>query len=162
MNDIVRPTWDEIYMAETELLRLRSTCLRRKVGAKIVDGDFRHVSEGYNGAPKDMPHCSTRGCQRERLGIPSGQRQEICWAVHAEANAIEWARTTDVSSCTLYVSCTPCSFCARLIVASPLDIRRIVYGEGYPDEFASEILACAGVELVQFDGRSIYELLTLA
>ncbi len=55
----------------------RSTCLRQKVGAVIVK-DKRILATGYNGAPSGMAHCLDIGCLREKLGVPSGERQELC------------------------------------------------------------------------------------
>jgi dCMP deaminase len=60
----------------------RSTCLRRRVGAVLVR-DKRILSTGYNGAPRGLRHCLEIGCLRERLGIPSGERHELCRALHA-------------------------------------------------------------------------------
>ena len=61
----------------------RSTCLRQKVGAIIVK-DKRILATGYNGAPSGMAHCLDIGCLREKLGVPSGERQELCRGLHAE------------------------------------------------------------------------------
>ncbi|MCK4550155.1 MAG: cytidine deaminase, partial [Candidatus Krumholzibacteria bacterium] len=82
-----RPTWDEYFMKITMLVAQRSTCLRRMVGATIVK-DKKIVSTGYNGAPKGLKHCLEIGCLREELGIPSGERHELCRGAHAEQNAI--------------------------------------------------------------------------
>jgi len=66
----------------------RSTCLRRHVGAILVS-DRRILATGYNGAPQHLPHCAELGgCYRDKLGIPSGERQELCRGLHAEQNAI--------------------------------------------------------------------------
>ena len=83
LEDIVRPSWDEYFMGIVDLIKERSTCLRRKVGAVIVK-DKRILSTGYNGAPQGCVHCEDIGCLREKLGIPSGQRHELCRAIHAE------------------------------------------------------------------------------
>ena len=82
-----RPTWDEYFMKITNLVAERSTCMRRMVGAIIVK-DKKIVSTGYNGAPKGLKHCLEIGCLREELGIPSGERHELCRGAHAEQNAI--------------------------------------------------------------------------
>ncbi|MBU4228402.1 cytidine/deoxycytidylate deaminase family protein, partial [bacterium] len=82
-----RPTWDEYFMEITELVSKRSTCLRRKVGAVIVQ-DKRILTTGYNGAPRGLPHCLEIGCLREIKKVASGERQELCRGLHAEQNAI--------------------------------------------------------------------------
>ncbi|RLI84150.1 MAG: hypothetical protein DRP01_08380 [Archaeoglobales archaeon] len=72
-----RPSWDEYFMELALVVSKRSTCLRQKVGAVIVK-DKRILATGYNGAPSGMPHCLDVGCLREKLGVPSGERQELC------------------------------------------------------------------------------------
>ncbi|MDY4855259.1 MAG: deaminase, partial [Candidatus Ventricola sp.] len=86
-------------------------------------------------------------CLRQKMGIPSGQRHELCYAVHAEQNAIIQAAKLgiSISSATLYCTHQPCILCAKMIVNS--GITRVVYGEGYPDEFSIEIFDEAGVDV---------------
>lgn len=79
----MRPNWDEYFMEIAELVKTRSTCLRRQVGAVIVK-DNRILTTGYNGVPPKVEHCEKVGCLREKLNVPSGQRHELCRALHAE------------------------------------------------------------------------------
>ena len=74
-----RPGWDEYFMEMAVLTARRSTCLRRHVGAVIVQ-EKHIVATGYNGAPRGLDHCGDRegGCLRQQLGIPSGQKHELC------------------------------------------------------------------------------------
>lgn len=132
----------------THFVATRSTCLRRHVGAILVR-DKRILSTGYNGAPTGIEHCLEVGCLREQLGIPSGERHELCRALHAEQNAIIQAALHGVSikESTLYCTTLPCVICSKMLINS--GIRKIVYQEGYPDELAREMLAQAGVELFQ-------------
>ena len=70
--------WDEYFMQMAELTAKRSTCLRRQVGAVIVK-DRHIIATGYNGAPRGVNHCEEKGgCLRQQLGVPSGQRHELC------------------------------------------------------------------------------------
>ena len=88
-----RPSWDEYFMEMAVLTAKRSTCMRRQVGAVIVK-DRHIIATGYNGAPRGIAHCADRGgCLRQKLGIPSGERHELCMALHAEQNAIIQAAT---------------------------------------------------------------------
>lgn len=144
-----RPSWDEYFMEMAELTAKRSSCLRRHVGAVIVK-DKHIIATGYNGAPRRVPHCDELGgCLRQQMGVPSGQRHELCRAVHAEQNAIIQAATLGVSveGGTIYVTHQPCSVCAKMIINA--GINRIVVKEGYPDELAVEILEQAGIRVVQ-------------
>ena len=138
-----------------EMARLVSTwasCYRpeRKIGAVIVR-DKRVMTTGYNGAPAGVKTCVERGeCLRSRLGIVSGTRQEMCYAVHAEQNAIIQAAKlgVEIAGATLYCTHQPCILCAKMIVNA--GIVRVVYGEGYPDEFALEIFSEAGVRVERY------------
>ncbi|MBO8129043.1 MAG: cytidine/deoxycytidylate deaminase family protein [Peptococcaceae bacterium] len=146
----MRPGWDEIFMAQAELMARRSTCLRRKVGAVLVR-DNRAIASGYNGPPSGLAHCDERGgCLREQLKVPSGHRQEICRALHAEQNVVLQLAITGLSGrdTTLYVTHFPCFTCAKMLVQ--LGVRRIVYREGYPDDFSAELLREAGIATEQF------------
>lgn len=145
----MRPTWDEIFMEQAQLMARRSTCLRRQVGAVLVR-EHRAIASGYNGPPSGLPHCEERGgCLREQLGVPSGHRQEICRALHAEQNVILQLAITGLSGkeTTLYVTHFPCFTCAKLLVQ--LGVRKIVYAHGYPDHFSADLLEEAGVEIVE-------------
>ena len=79
----------EYYMNIAIQVSLRSTCIRRKVGAIIVK-DNRILSTGYNGAPSGLPNCcdDCKRCYRSAHNIPSGCELDKCFAVHAEQNAI--------------------------------------------------------------------------
>jgi dCMP deaminase len=145
-----RPSWDDYFMEITRLVATRSTCLRRKVGALIVS-DKRILTTGYNGAPKDLPHCLEIGCMREKCGIPSGERHELCRGIHAEQNAIVQAATSGVNieKGVLYVTHSPCSLCIKMIINA--SIRKIYYQDGYPDDLAKAMAAEGSLELIQLD-----------
>lgn len=146
-----RPTWDEYFMQMAELTAQRSTCLRRHVGAIIVRNKHA-MATGYNGAPKGLKHCAELGgCLREKLHVPSGERHELCRALHAEQNAIIQAAALgeSIDGGTIYITHHPCSICAKMIVNA--GIKRIVIREGYPDELAKEILGEAGIEVERLE-----------
>lgn len=143
-----RPYWDEYFMGMAKLTSQRSTCLRRKVGAVIVK-DKHIVATGYNGAPRGLSHCAELGgCLREQLKVPSGQRHELCRALHAEQNAIIQAATLgqSIEGASIYITHQPCSICSKMIINA--GIERIVVDEGYPDELATKLLAEAGIKVV--------------
>jgi dCMP deaminase len=148
----VRPSWDEYFIDIVELVKKRSTCLRRQVGALIVK-DKRILTTGYNGPPVNCKHCMETGCLRDELNIPSGQRHEICRAVHAEQNAIVQAAYSGISvkNGTIYVTAQPCVLCAKMIINA--GIEKIVFKGDYPDTLAMELLKEAGVRVVKFEER---------
>ena len=143
-----RPSWDEYFMEMAVLTAKRSTCMRRSVGAVIVK-DRHIIATGSNGAPRGIAHCAERGgCLRQKLGVPSGERHELCMALHAEQNAIIQAAMLgqSIEGATIYVTHQPCVICAKMIINA--GIRRIVVKEGYPDKLSVEILAEAGLKIV--------------
>lgn len=143
-----RLSWDEYFMKIAELVAQRSTCLRRQVGCVIVR-DKRILSTGYNGAPSGLKHCSETGCIRNKLKIPSGERQELCRALHSEQNAIIQAALMGVSlrGSVLYCTHQPCIVCAKMLVNA--GIKKITYKGSYPDKLALSILRDTGIKLVR-------------
>ena len=147
----MRASWDEYFMEIAELVKTLSTCLRRNVGALIVK-DNRIISTGYNGPPSGIDHCEDLGgCYREMLHVPSGERHELCRALHAEQNAIIQAAKFGVSTegGTLYVTHQPCIICAKMIINS--GIKKVIYGNPYPDEAAMKMLTDAHIEMIPFN-----------
>ena len=141
-----RPSWHEYFLQLARQAATRSTCLRRQVGAVLVR-DKRLLATGYNGAPRNTAHCLDVGCLREQMGIPSGERQELCRAIHAEQNAIIQAAVNGVAieGATLYTTLQPCVLCAKMLINC--GVTEIHYLEGYPDELSAAMLEEAGVTL---------------
>ncbi len=123
-----RVSKENYYLDIAQTVSERATCLRRKFGAIIVKNDVI-ISTGYNGAPRGRKNCSDMGeCMRDKLGIPRGERYELCRAVHAEANAIIAAPRESMLGAVLYMVCTEpktgeiipktcsCMMCKRLII----------------------------------------------
>jgi dCMP deaminase len=141
-----RPDWEHYFMDIVELVSLRSTCQRRRVGAVIVK-DKRMLTTGYNGAPTGVHHCTKSECLREKLKIPSGERHELCRGLHAEQNAIIQAALHGVSikGATLYCTYHPCIICSKMIINA--GITTVVYKNEYRDDLAREMLAEAGIQV---------------
>ena len=140
--------WDSRFMQMAHVIAGWTSCFveGRSIGCVIVK-DKRIMTTGYNGAPAGLRTCRERGeCMRRKLGIQSGTRAELCYAIHAEQNAIIQAAKIGVSieGATLY-----CTLCAKLIINA--GISRVVYLEGYPDEFSLRIFEEAGILLEKFD-----------
>ncbi len=133
----------------THLVSKRSTCLRRQVGAIIVK-DKKILTTGYNGAPSKLRHCLDIGCLREKMGIPSGERHELCRGLHAEQNAIIQAayHGVEIKGATLYCTNHPCIICTKMIINA--GIKRVVYEEGYADELAKKMLKESGIKVEKF------------
>ncbi|SDG81383.1 dCMP deaminase [Desulfosporosinus hippei DSM 8344] len=144
-----RPSWDSYFMQMARVVAERSTCLRRQVGAVMVK-DKQILSTGYNGSPSGLQHCAEIGCLRQSLGVPSGERHEICRAVHAEQNALVQAAKHGVAitGADLYTTHQPCVLCTKLLINA--GIIRVVYTYAYPDKLAVQMADEAGLKLVKF------------
>lgn len=145
--------WDKRFMQMSELVGSWSSCFQqnRHVGAIVVK-DKRILTTGYNGAPSGIITCVERGeCIRRKENIPSGTRQEYCYAVHAEQNAIIQAARLGVSlnGATMYCTHQPCVICARMIINS--GITKLIYKDGYPDEFAMRLFNEAGMTVEKYE-----------
>jgi dCMP deaminase len=141
-----RPVWDKYFIDIAKLVSMRSTCIRRDVGAIIVK-DKRILATGYNGAPTGIAHCEETGCLREQLKVPSGERHELCRGLHAEQNALLQASLHGVSvrDSVLYCTTQPCVICAKMIINA--GIKEVVMKEGYPDKMAMDFFDEAGVKV---------------
>jgi dCMP deaminase len=149
MNSAIRRhdriPWDEYFMKIAFLVAERSTCRRHHVGAVIVK-EKRLLTTGYNGAPSGVKDCLELGCLRDEKGITSGERHEICRAIHAEQNAVIQAGLHGISiqKGTLYCTHTPCILCAKILANAK--IERVVACGNYPDEDALILLKEVGIE----------------
>lgn len=143
----MRPDLDDYFMEIAHVVAKRSTCMRNHVGAVIVR-DKRILATGYNGAPRNLPHCLEIGCIRDERGIESGTRHEVCQAVHAEQNAIIQGALHGVSTigATLYCTHQPCILCAKMMINA--GIIRVVFRQQYPDPEALKFFNESGVEVV--------------
>ena len=121
------------YLDIAQTVSERSTCLRRRFGAIIVKNDSI-IATGYNGAPRGRKNCDDLGyCFREKLGIPRGERYEMCRSVHAEANAIIAASRERMLGSTIYMVCvdaksgelvsgtSSCMMCKKLAINAGIE-----------------------------------------
>jgi dCMP deaminase len=130
-----RVSKDEYYLGIAREVGRRSTCFRRSIGSLIVRDD-QIISTGYVGAPRKTRDSLEHGfCLRDRLGIPHGQRYELCRSVHAEQNAIINAARAGVSllrgdmyifgsepgDAAKPVNAFPCYICKKMIINAGLD-----------------------------------------
>ena len=141
--------WNKRFVGILNEVASWSSCLRHDIGCVIVR-DKRILTTGYNGAPAGCKTCRERGeCYRDINKIPSGQNSHLCFAAHAEQNAIAQAAYmgTCLKDAELYCSNQPCSMCARLIINS--GIKTVYYLQPYPDDFAAKLFAESGVKVIQ-------------
>ncbi|MDD4923796.1 MAG: cytidine/deoxycytidylate deaminase family protein [Dehalococcoidales bacterium] len=143
---MIRPDIDEYFLKIAAVVAERSTCLRHHVGAVAVKN--KHIlSTGYNGAAAGCKDCLELGCLRNEMNIPSGERHEICRAIHAEQNAIIQAALHGVSieGCTIYCTHTPCILCAKMLANAK--IKRFVSFGKYNDSSFIDLFKEAGIDV---------------
>lgn len=124
-----RPTWHEWALNVASVVATRADCTRRQVGAVILDAEHRIISTGYNGYPSDRPGCLSAGAcprgQRTYADIPKDSAyvgvSVVCEAIHAEENAILYARR-DLRGSTLYSTQKPCPNCQRFIAGAGISL----------------------------------------
>ena len=144
MKQFIRPDSDEYFLKIASVVAERSTCRRHHVGAVAVKN--KHIlATGYNGAPSGAKDCLELGCLRDELGIPSGERHEICRGIHAEQNVIIQASLHGVSleESTIYCTHTPCVLCAKMLVNAK--IKRLVTYGSYNDDTFIKMFREAGI-----------------
>jgi dCMP deaminase len=148
-----RTSADEYFLKIASVVAERSTCRRHHIGAIAVK-DKHILATGYNGAPSGRKDCLELGCMRDELNIPSGERHEICRAIHAEQNVIIQAALHGVSleGCTIYCTHTPCRMCAKMLVNARIK-SFITFGK-YNDEIFvnlfrdEDLFQEAGIEVI--------------
>ena len=133
-------SWSDYFVNILKEVSERASCLRRKVGA-IAVADRRIIATGYNGTPSGIAHCEKVGCLRIEKHVPSGERHEICRAVHAEQNLIIQAAKFGVPLVDTDIYCThlPCFICFKMLVNC--NVRSIYFLEGYPDDMTLDMYA---------------------
>jgi deoxycytidylate deaminase len=180
-NDVT-PTTEELNMSLASNMALKSSCLKRKVGAVICNKEGRVVATGYNEVLKGQQTCLQKygECYRDkkRNEIMSKMEEkmkvfdsnwhkafgtvkvlELCRSLHAEEIAILQTSESLTGEGTLYSTTFPCYLCAKMIVRS--GIKKVVYIEPYPMDEAMDLLIESEVRLEKFEGvkaRVFYKL----
>ena len=130
------PTWNELFMQVANLISFKSTCARKQVGAVLVH-DNRIISIGYNGTPSGMEHCCDHFKDHD-LSSPEFMEEHRIFSInnelHAEGNALAFAAKhgLETDECTMYVTLSPCTACAKLILSA--GIKKVYYKERYDRE----------------------------
>jgi dCMP deaminase len=160
--DEMRPGWDETMMTMAETLAERSTCIFYAVGCFMLTRKKVIAASGYNGPPRDFPHCIEVGCNKT---IKNGGR---CLGAHAELNAISFCAGSphqELDGGTLYITLLPCNQCMKSIVQ--VGIKRIVFRDYYlkrgmggkisdseKPEDALEVAKIARIQVEKYDPKT--------
>lgn len=142
-----RPSKDEYFMDMALLVSERSTCLRRKVGAVLINKRKHVLATGYNGVASGQPHCLDIPCIGANSA--SGTDLDLCEAVHAEQNALLQCRNVfEIDTC--YVTVSPCMTCTKLLLNT--SCQTIIFEEDYVDQKARLIWERHDRKWVRIDG----------
>ncbi len=144
-----RPSWDDYFMAITQLIATRGTCDRLYTGAILVK-DKRIISSGYNGSAPGLPHCFEVGHLMEE--------GHCVRTIHGELNALLQAAvqgSTSTVGATMYTKYSPCIHCTKYIIAC--GIKRVVVGKVYRNSQAIDMLRQAGVEVDIYQANPDWE-----
>lgn len=124
---LTRPDWDTYYLGIAKAVSARGDCIRRQHGAVVVK-NHKIVSTGYNGSPpgSDKSCGATGECPRnlDPNAKHSQGEYDLCWATHAEANALLRASWEELQGSILYITGQPCPGCSKLIDSA--GIARVV------------------------------------
>jgi len=154
-----RPNWDEYFMLQAELAKLRSNCMTRHVGAVIVRKN-RQLATGYNGTPPGIKNCFEGGCKRCQLRmegkLESGASLDRCLCSHAEANAIMHCAILGIEAgaegAILYTTFVPCLECTKMAIT--IGIKKIICLDSYP-ETNFDLIKESGIEVIQLEKEKI-------
>lgn len=155
----MRPSRDKLLMSTARVWSARGTCSRAQVGC-VISRDGRILVQGYNGAPKGLPHCEHSckcGFSSPVYQPPEAHKKDCAFlapctiAVHAEANSIAYAARMGVSldNTELHSTRVPCTNCAMLIINA--GIIRVVYRENHRDMGGLTLLRQAMIEIARDD-----------
>lgn len=133
----VRLSWDKYFMNLAHDVSLRSTCIRRKVGAIAVDKKNMTLCTGYNGTPSGQPHCTPETCLRNMRKLKSGEQPEVTRAIHAEQNIVATIGGC-LTDATVYCTTRPCVSCLKSLVAA--GTIRIVWEQNYEDRLSHQLM----------------------
>ena len=140
---IERTSKDTQMLCMALIASMRSTCVRRAVGAVIVDHLGRILSIGYNGVPMGTPHCypPEEGSRCTAQFAKPGKSGDSCFSIHAEQNALLQCSDLKAAS-TVYVTDSPCLACTKMLLNT--FIHRVVFIRDYPSEEAKELWLSRG------------------
>lgn len=142
-----RPSKNEYFMDMALLVSERSTCLRRKVGAVLINKRKHVLATGYNGVASGQPHCLDIPCIGANSA--SGTDLDLCEAVHAEQNALLQCRNVfEIDTC--YVTVSPCMTCTKLLLNT--SCQTIIFEEDYVDQKARLLWERHDRKWVRIDG----------
>lgn len=110
----------------------RGECVRRKVGAVVIDDRGRVAGVGYNGSYDGGPSCLEGACPRAFSDALAGSSYDTgpgaCRAIHAELNALlDVSDRRRIEGGILYVTTKPCDGCLKIIRSCGWRLKEIAW-----------------------------------
>lgn len=139
--------WDFWLLGLAKYISTASKDPSTKVGAVIVDDDRRIVSLGYNGLPRGVNDSEERLTNRDL---------KYKLIVHAERNALLFARGS-IKGCTIYTyPMMPCAVCASMVIQSGITkvVAPVSDNPRWQEDFAlsKQLFSEAGVQVDLIEG----------
>lgn len=134
--EVVRPSWNTVWMDFAYSISTRSYDPRYQVGAIVVtDDNCQVLAVGYNG---NYAH----GPNEVESDVPGESGM-----LHAEINALLKMDYNNPKKKKLYLTLSPCRMCAKAIVNAGID--EVIYSEEYRDTSGLDILSNSGISVRQ-------------
>lgn len=139
----MRDSRNQYFLKLARHVASMATCPRNQIGCVIVN-KYKHIlSTGYNGVPRNYPHCTDTPCPG--VNYPTGQGLNSCMATHAEQNALlQCPDVMDIK--TVYITHSPCITCAKLIANT--SCKQVIYPNEYADTSGVQLLNDLGIKTV--------------
>lgn len=127
-----RPDKTEWAFIVALAIATRGECVRRKVGAIVLDERGRLAGAGYNGSYDGGPSCLEGACPRAFSNALAGSSYDTgpgaCHAIHAELNALlDVSDRNRIEGGILYVTTKPCAGCLKIIRSTRWRLREIAW-----------------------------------
>lgn len=159
MEKTERISRHEMLMEMAKTVARRGTCSRLQVGA-VFSKEGRIIVTGYNGVPKNQPHCNHEcDCGRKDPYLshsPDCQAVLPCTlASHAERNGIDFAARMGLSleGSELHVTHMPCLSCAGSLINVGVEV--VTYLHNYRIQDGVDLLNKAGITTMPYWGRPL-------
>ena len=137
---LVRPDWDTYFMRMAHVAATRSNCMKRSVGAIVVNSDKQIVATGYNGTTFGYENCFEGGCDRwNDHSVSQGEQLDLWVCIHAEENAILIAGRTNTRGWSVYVTAFPWALWAKFMLQA--GIKNVYYDSEYKGEISKKLFA---------------------
>ena len=136
---MIKPRMMFAHMRSAQAYSLASYAERLRVGAVIVNQlTDQPVAIGWNGTAPGAPNV----CEVEQ----DGQLVSV-GVIHAEINALQRLKDTDVDNLVLFVTHSPCPDCVNAIIES--GIKTVCYDAPYRITTGLRTLLNAGVKITR-------------